>query len=113
MVFYKRDPLRSFTVYAVVACCTKIHTNSSRTNDPGHYAKIIDQVRKCCDIPWEDINLKRRTFIDKVVIATPSTIAEGAIKEFQSWEERNRRQLIYLYYERLAGMMAELKPKLQ
>jgi hypothetical protein len=63
--------------------------------------------------PWEDINLKRRTFIDKVVIATPSTIAEGAIQEFQSWEERNRRQLIYLYYERLAGMMAELKPKLQ
>lgn len=111
MVFYKRDRLGSFTVYAVVACCAKIHTNSSRTNDPGHYAKIIDQVRKCCDIAWEDINLKRRTFIDKVVIATPTTIADGAIKAFQSWEEMHKRQLIYLYYERLAGMMAELKPK--
>jgi hypothetical protein len=111
MVFYKRDRLGSFTVYAVVACCKKIHTNSSRTSDAGHYAKIIDQVRKSCDIAWEDINLKRRSFIDKVVIATPLTIADGAIKAFQSWEEANKRQLIYLYHERLAGMMAELKPK--
>lgn len=111
MVFYKRDRLGSFTVYAVVACCKKIHANSSRTSDAGHYAKIIDQVRKCCDIAWEDINLKRRSFIDKVVIATPFTIADGAIKAFQSWEEANKRQLIYLYFERLAGMMAELKPK--
>ena len=68
----------------------QFHTNSSKANDPGRYAKIIDQVEKCCDVPWEDFNLKRRTYIDKVVIATPSTIADGAIKAFQSWEERNK-----------------------
>ena len=111
MVLYKRDLLGSFTVYAVVACCTKIHTTASRTSDSGHYAKIIAQVEKCCDIPWEDINLKRRTYIDKVVIATPSTIAEEATEQFRSWEERNRRQLIFLDFDRLAGMMARLKPK--
>lgn len=111
MVFCKRDHLGSFTVYAVVACCAKIHTNSSKASDPGRYAKIIDQVEKCCDVPWEDFNLKRRTYIDKVVIATPSTIADGAVKAFRSWEERNRRQLICLDFDRLVGMMARLKPK--
>jgi hypothetical protein len=111
MVFYKRDSLGSFTVYAVVACCKKIHTTSTKTSDPGHYAKLLDQVRKCFSNPWRDHHLKRDTYIDKVIIATPSTITDEAMKEFQSWEEANKRQLIYLHYYRLAGFMAGLKPE--
>jgi len=110
MVFYARDRLGSFTVYAVVACCGKIHATSSRTADAGHYAKLIDQVQKCYSIAWWDHRIKRSTFIDKVIIATPSTITFEAEVAFRSWEEMNRRQLIYLDYEGLVGLMARLKP---
>ena len=109
IVFCQRDQLGSFTAYAVVACCKKIHTNSSKTTDAGHYAKLLDQVRKCYSNAWHDHHLKRDTFIDKVIIATPFTITNEAMGEFQSWEETNRRQLIYLDCERLTGMLAELK----
>jgi hypothetical protein len=111
MVFCARDRLGSFTVYAVVACCKKIHATSSKTSDAGHYAKLIDQVQKCYSIAWWDHRIKRNTFIDKVIIATPSTITDEAKIAFRSWEEMNRRQLIYLDYESLVGKMAELKPQ--
>jgi 5-methylcytosine-specific restriction endonuclease McrA len=109
MVFCQRDQLGSFTAYAVVACCKKIHTNSSKTVDAGHYAKLLDQVSKCYNNAWHDHHLKRDTFIDKVIIATPFAITDEAMGEFRSWEEAKRRQLIYLYDERLTGMLAELK----
>ncbi|MFL5705228.1 MAG: HNH endonuclease, partial [Ktedonobacteraceae bacterium] len=44
IVFYQRDALGSFIFYAVVACNTRIHALSSKTNASGHYDKIIDQV---------------------------------------------------------------------
>lgn len=109
MVFYQRDHLGSFTAYAVVACCKKIHTNSSKTGDAGHYAKLLDQVKKCFNNAWRDHHLKRFTFIDKVIVATPLSITDEAKGEFQIWEETHRRQLIYLDCERLTGMLVELK----
>lgn len=54
LCLYKWDALGSFTVYVVVACCRKIHTNSARTNDSGRYAKVIDQVKNCFDLPWRN-----------------------------------------------------------
>lgn len=106
MVFFQRDRLGNFTTYAVVACREKIHTNSSKITDAGHVAKLQDQVRKCFGVGWRDPHLKRTYFIDKVVIATPSTITPEAMEELLEWEQTNKRQLIYLSFEQLVSLMA-------
>ncbi len=109
MVFYQRDNLNSFIFYAVVACNKKIHTNSSKTSDSGHYAKIIDQVSKCYHEPWRDDNLKREAYIDKVIVVTSSTIADAAMAYLRRWEEKERRHLIFIDGERLAGLLMRLR----
>jgi hypothetical protein len=109
IVFYQEDNLDCFLFYAVVACNTKIHTDSSRTRDSGHYDKILDQVKKCYSERWRDNNLKRDAYIDKVIITTSSTITDSAIAYFRSWEEKERRQLIFLDGNRLAGFLARLR----
>ena len=109
MVFYQKDNLDSFICYAVVACNKKIHTNSSQISDSGHYGKIIDQVNKCYYEPWRDNNLKREAYIDKVIIATSSTITDTATTYFRRWEEKERRHLIFLDGERLAGLLVRLR----
>jgi hypothetical protein len=109
IVFYQKDNLNTFIFYAVVACNTKIHTTSSKTGDSGHYHKIIDQVSKCYIEPWRDNNLKREAYVDKVIVATSSTIAEAAMTYFRRWEEKERRHLVFLDGERLAGLLVQLR----
>jgi len=108
LVFYDRDRFGSLTFYAVVATAKKIHTNSSRTHDSGHYQKILDQVSKCFLFPHKEPNLKGSFFIDKVVIASASTITEEAMESFTLWEASNRRHLIYLSGPDIAGMRLKL-----
>ena len=108
MVFYQKDSIGSFTVYAVVACNAAIHANSSKTSSSGHYDKIIDQVKKCYRFPWKDHNTKRETYVDKIIIATPYKISEEAVDYFSDWEKANKRQLIYLDGDGIAGMFVKL-----
>ena len=109
IVFYQRDLLGSFIFYSVVACNQRIHTNSSKTSDSGHYSKIIDQVSKCYYEPWREDNLKRDAYIDKVIVATPSTITNAAMTYFRRWEEKERRHLVFLDGESLAGFLIQLR----
>ena len=109
IVLYQRDLLGSFIFYSVVACNEKIHTSSSKTHDSGHYSKIIDQVNKCFYEPWREANLKRDAYIDKVIVATSSTITNEAITYFRSWEEKERRHLVFLDGESLAGLLVKLR----
>jgi hypothetical protein len=109
MVFYQRDKLDTFIYYAVVACNVKIHANSSKTNDPGHYGKIKDQVIKCYSEPWEDTNQKRQFYIDRVIIANPHTISNDAEIYLRTWEKDNRRHLIFLDGDSLARHLVNLR----
>ena len=108
LVFYDRDRMGSLTFYAVVACVKKIHANSSKTHDSGHYQKILDQVSKCFHFPHKEPNLKGSFFIDKVIIASASSITEEAMEAFTLWEANNRRHLIYLCGPDIAGMRLKL-----
>lgn len=108
LVCYDRDPLGSFTFYAVVACIRRIHANSAKTSDSGHYQKILDQVAKCFLFPYRDCNLKGSFFIDKVIIVCSSTITEEAMEAFQLWEEKQCRHLVYLSGPDIAGIKLKL-----
>ena len=108
IVFYDRDKLGGLTFYAVVACNGRIHANSAKTNDSGHYQKILDQVSKCFQFPYREPNLKSSFFIDKVVIACPSSITDEAMEAFALWEVRERRHLIYLPGPSIAGLRVRL-----
>ena len=61
IVFYARDALDGVTYYAVVACVGKIHSNSSHSRSSGHCDKILDQIKKCFELPYTDYNLKKGT----------------------------------------------------
>lgn len=113
MVFYERDRLGGFTFYAVVACIGKIHDKSSKaqTRDSGHYEKIIDQVGKCFELPYTDYNLKGDFYMDKVVVTCTETITDDALKRFRAWEDRERRHLIFLPAQDIAGHKLRLHTK--
>jgi len=108
LVCYDRDRLGSLTFYAVVACVGKIHANSAKTNDSGHYQKIIDQISKCFMFPYKECNLKARFFIDKVIVACSSVITDEAMEALQLWEEKHCRHLIYLTGPDIAGVKLKL-----
>jgi hypothetical protein len=105
MVFYGRDRLGCFSFYAVVATIKRIHADSSLTHDSGHFKKILDQISKCFLFPHEDHNLKGEFYIDKVIVASASTITEEANEAMRQWERDNRRHLIYLSGPDVAGML--------
>lgn len=105
MVFYDYDRLGGLTYYGVVATKAKIHANSARTSDPGHYRKILDQIEKCYLLPFEDMNLKGEFFLDKVIVACAETISDEALRAFRMWEERERRHLIYWSGPDIAGLL--------
>jgi hypothetical protein len=63
IVFHQPDRLGGDTYYAVVACLGKIHANSSKSHDSGHYEKIIAQINKCFTQPYEDHNKKGEFYI--------------------------------------------------
>lgn len=111
IVFYERDRLGGFTFYAVVACAGKVHAKSSRaqTLDPGHYAKILDQIKKSFDLPYSDPNLKGDFYVDKVIVACSNSITDEALRLFRAWEDRERRRLIFLDSSRIAGHKLRLQ----
>lgn len=111
IVFYERDRLGGFTFYAVVACAGKVHAKSSKaqTRDPGHYAKILDQIKKCFDLPYNDPNLKGDFYVDKVIVACSDSITDEALKLLRAWEDRERRRLIFLDSPRIAGHKLRLR----
>ena len=108
LVFFDWDRVGSLTFYAVVACAKQIHAKSSKTQDSGHYQKILDQVSKCYLFPYKEPNLKGVFFIDKVIVACASTITDEAMEAFAQWETTNRRHLIYLSGPDIAGMRLKL-----
>jgi hypothetical protein len=103
MVFYALDGLEGVTFYAVVACIGKIHADSSKTSDSGHYAKIQDQICKAKSVAYADPNLKCEQFIDKIVVACSDRITLEAESQLLAWEKRNGTRLIFLPADRLAG----------
>src|SRR3989442_15683062 len=103
MVFYERDNLGGFTIYAVVACTGCIHSNSSKTRDSGHYRKILDQVHKCFELPYSDPNLKAKLYVDKVIVTCSESITDEAMDLVRQWEDQSRRRLIFLDAESIAG----------
>ena len=109
LVFFDRDRLGTLTFYAVVATKNRIHANSSKTRDAGHYAKIIEQVSKCYHFPHKDYNLKGEFFIDKVIVTTPEAISEEAQEALALWEQANRKHLVYLSGPDIAGMLLKLR----
>ena len=109
IVFRDDDRLGGLSFYAVVATRDKIHANSSKTSGSGHYAKILDQVKKCYMLPYKDMNLKSSFFIDKVVIASADEITEEALLYFREWEDGERRHLVYWSGPTNAGMMLKLQ----
>lgn len=108
MFFFDKDRFGNLTFYAVVACAGKIHADSKKTNDSGHYRKIIDQVSKCYLYPYEEPNLKGTFYVDKVIIACPSSITDDAMDALRIWEKDNHRHLIYLTGPRIAGLKIRL-----
>lgn len=109
IVFFDPDRLGSLAFYAVVATRNRVHADSSKPHDSGHYQKIIDQVSKCYHFPYKDYNLKGEFFIDKVIIATSKTISEEAQEALALWEQAERRHLIYLSGPDIAGMLLKLE----
>jgi hypothetical protein len=111
IVFYERDRLGGFTFYAVVACAGKVHAKSSKaqTHDPGHYAKMLDQIEKCFALPYSDPNLKGNLYVDKVIVACSDSIADEALQLFRAWEDKERRRLIFLDSSRIAGHKLRLQ----
>jgi hypothetical protein len=110
IVFYERDRLGGFTWYAVVACLGDVHANSSRTLSPGHYAKIRDQLDKCFAAPFSDENLKGEFWIDKAVVACTGAITPDAMDYLREWESRNRRKIIFLPAQSIAGHLVRCRP---
>ncbi len=109
IVFRDDDRLGGLSFYAVVATRNKIHANSAKTSGSGHYAKILDQVKKCYMMPYKDMNLKSSFFIDKVVVATSDQITEEALLCFREWEDKKRRHLVYWNGPTIAGMILKLQ----
>jgi hypothetical protein len=111
IVFYKTDRLGGFTFYAVVACVGKIHAKSSqaKTRGSGHYDKILDQIKKCFDLPYYDYNLKGSFYMDKVIVACSDSMTDDALRLLRAWEDRERRRLIFLDSSRIAGIMLRLR----
>jgi hypothetical protein len=111
IVFYERDRLGGFTFYAVVACAGKVHAKSSKaqTRDSGHYDKILDQIKKCFDLPYSDPNLKGDFYVDKVIVACSDSITDPALQLFRAWEDRERRRLIFLDSLGIAGHKLRLQ----
>jgi hypothetical protein len=109
IVFHDDDKLGGLSFYAVVATRDKIHANSAKTSSSGHYAKILDQVKKCYMLPHKDMNLKSSFFIDKVIVASAADITEEALLYFREWEDKERRHLIYWSGPTIAGMILKLQ----
>ncbi len=109
IVFRDDDRLGGLSFYAVVATREKIHANSGRTSSSGHYAKILDQIKKCYMLPYKDINLKSSFFIDKVVIASAEDISEESLLYFRGWEDKERRHLVYWSGPTIAGIILKLR----
>lgn len=114
LVFFERESLGGgFTIYAVVACIGSIHSSSSKSNNSAHYQKILDQVHKCFEVPYTDHNMKADLYVDKVVVACSGRIGDGAMALLRAWEDKNRRRLIFLDAQKIAGHKLRLHKKSQ